>query len=53
MDEPKPARPAPGPNGFKYRRRFGVIVLCQDEAHQRGVYAALKAAGYKLKVVAV
>ncbi len=53
MAPAKPARPAPGRNGFKYRPRFGVIVLCRDELHQRDVYTALKAAGYKLKVVAV
>lgn len=53
MEPAKPARPAPGRNGFKYRPRHGVIVICRDELHQRDVYAALKAAGFKLKVVAV
>ncbi|VFR54794.1 hypothetical protein BRI6_1113 [plant metagenome] len=46
-------RPAPGRNGFKYRQRYGVIVICTDEAHQQEVYQALKRAGYTLKVVAV
>ncbi|VFR34576.1 hypothetical protein ANDA3_3730 [plant metagenome] len=53
MATKKPARPAPGRNGFKYREQFGVIVKCRDEAHQRQVYDALKAAGHKLRVVTV
>lgn len=42
-----------GRNGFKYRPKFGVIILCKDEADQAEVYARLKADGYKLKVVSV
>jgi len=44
---------APGANGFKYRERFGVIVICQNETHQEQVYKRLHAAGEKLKVVTV
>lgn len=43
----------PGRNGFKYRPRFGVVVLCKDERHQARVYAALLKRGYTLRVVAV
>lgn len=42
-----------GANGFKYKERFGVIVLCRDEAEHRAVYERLKAEGYKCKVVRV
>lgn len=47
-----PKRP-PGRNNFKYQPRYGVIVLCADEQHQRIIYEQLKAAGHKVKVVAV
>ena len=40
-------------NGFKYKERFGVIVLCRDEAEHKVVYERLKAEGYKCKVVRV
>ena len=46
-------RSAPGRNGFKYRQRYGVIVICRDEAHQRDVFQALKRAGHKIRVVTV
>jgi len=46
-------RPPPGRNGFRYRARFGVIVICDDEDHQERVYAALKEAGYTCRVVVV
>ncbi|EHK65282.1 hypothetical protein [Achromobacter arsenitoxydans] len=48
-----PARKQPGANGFKYKPRFGVIVLCDDESHQQRVFDELRAQGYRLKVVAV
>lgn len=44
---------APGINGFRYKPRFGVIVICRDEAEHRTVYERLKAEGYKCKVVRV
>jgi len=40
----------PVPEG-KYSEQFGVIVLCDDEAHQQAVYDELSAAGHKCKVV--
>lgn len=43
----------PGKNGFRYRERFGVIVLCTDAAHQERVYKRLQAAGHRLRVVTV
>lgn len=47
------ARPVLGPNGFKYKEQFGVIVLCKDEAEHKEVYERLKAQGYQCKVVRV
>lgn len=47
-----PKRP-PGRNCFKYTPRYGVIVLCKDEQHQRAIYNQLIATGLKVKVVAV
>ncbi|MGO1073242.1 hypothetical protein [Lysobacter sp. CA199] len=46
-------RKTPGVNGFRYRPKFGVIVLCKDEAHQQRIYADLKQRGLKLRVVCV
>lgn len=43
----------PGTNGFRYRERFGVIVLCTDAAHQERVYRKLLQGGHKLRVVTV
>ena len=40
-------------NGFRYRPRFGVIVICEGEAHQRAVYSELLAAGHACRVVTV
>lgn len=45
--------PALGKNGFKYRERHGVIVLCATEAEQARVFARLTKMGYRLKVVSV
>lgn len=57
---PKPGRSngrqaaaSPGRNGFKYRRQFGVIVICDDERAQARTYDKLKRAGYRLRVVTV
>ncbi len=44
---------APGRNGFAYQPKYGVIVLCDDEADQKAKYVALRALGYLLKVVCV
>ena len=50
---PQTKQNPPGKNGFKYREQFGIVVVCDDAAHQERVYAALKAQGLKLKVVVV
>lgn len=44
---------APGVNRFKYQPKYGVIVLCQDEAHHRAVYEQLRGQGHKCKAVRV
>ena len=44
---------APAKNGFKYKPKFGVIVNCDDENHQKYVYEQLNQQGYSLKVVVV
>lgn len=38
---------------FKYRQRYGVIVVCEDERHQRRVFERLRRNGLNLKVVVV
>jgi len=43
----------PGVNKFKYKPNFGVIVICEDEAHHKAVYEQLQSQGYKCKVVRV
>ncbi|MGB3749458.1 MAG: hypothetical protein WA961_14760 [Rhodanobacter sp.] len=48
----RPTNP-PGKNGFAYRERYGVIVLCADAAEQERVYNRLRTAGHKLRVVTV
>lgn len=35
----------------RYREQFGVIVICEDEAHQRRVYEELSSAGHSCRVV--
>lgn len=49
----KEPRPMLGVNGFKYKEKFGVIVMCKDEAGHKAVYERLKAEGYKCRVVRV
>lgn len=44
---------APGKNGYSYKQRYGVVVICTDEKHQEQVYTRLRKLGLKLKVVAV
>lgn len=48
----KPAQ-RPGENGFKYRQQFGLVVTCQDEAHQQRLYGRLVKMGLAPKVVCV
>ncbi|ERL56123.1 hypothetical protein [Psychrobacter aquaticus] len=50
---PKVDSKAPAKNGFKYSPKFGVIVNCTNEAHQKAVYDQLNQLGYNLKVVVV
>ena len=50
-NQPKPN--PPGKNGFKYREKFGIVVICDSAEHQARLYDALKAQGLKLKVVVV
>ena len=50
---PQAYRGPMGPNQFKYRPKYGVIVVCRDEAHQEDVYKTLKASGHKTRVVTV
>ena len=38
---------------INYKEQYGVIVMCDDEQHQRKVYEDLKKKGLKLKVVTV
>jgi ParB-like chromosome segregation protein Spo0J len=50
--------PAPGDvgateNGFEYQEKYGVIVECRDESHQKRIFDDLSAAGEKCRVVAV
>lgn len=38
---------------FKYRPRFGLVIVCKDEDDQRRKYDSLRKRGMKVKVVAV
>lgn len=52
----KPALKAvqrPGQNGFKYRPKFGLVVVCKDEAHQQVLFKRLTKLSLKIKVVCV
>lgn len=49
MDKKK----TPGKNGYKYKPRFGVMIICSDEHQQRSVYEAVKHQGHKVKVVSI
>lgn len=43
---------APGePGGAGYSEQYGVIVICQDEQHQKAVFDQLVAEGHKVRVV--
>ncbi len=53
---PLPAAPelppgAPGKNGYAFRQKFGVIVLCADEAHQAALFRRFRGEGLQCKVV--
>ncbi|TQE96272.1 MAG: hypothetical protein FKY71_16690 [Spiribacter salinus] len=40
-------------NGFEYQERYGVIVECDTEDHQKRVFDELTAAGHQCRVVSV
>lgn len=46
-------RKSPGRNGFKYRRQWGVIVICANEVDQAATFKKLKREGRKVRVVTV
>lgn len=48
----KPKQP-PGRNGFKYREKYGVVVLCKNEREQQTIFNKLKKQGFTLRVVTV
>lgn len=39
--------------GFNYKEQYGVIVMCDDEESQEGIYNRLTGEGYNCRVVAV
>lgn len=41
----------PDDDGGGYQEQFGVIVLCENEQHQRDVFGTLQDEGYDVKVV--
>lgn len=50
-----PKRPIerPGQNGFNYRPQYGLVLVCDDEAHQQRLYGRLAKQGLRPKVVCV
>ena len=58
FDLPEPGEPEEKPDGgqketsFNYQEQYGVIVMCESEAHQEEVYETLRGMGYDCKVVA-
>lgn len=42
-----------GENGFKYVQKYGLVVVCKDEAHQQRLFAKLTQQGLCPKVVCV
>lgn len=53
MAKKPPPKTPPGRNGFRYRPKFGLVIVCRDELHQAEHYRRLTAQGYKLRVVTV
>ncbi len=47
----QPRRANIDPKNPGYREQYGVIVLCDDEAHQKTIYERLASQGLKLRVV--
>lgn len=53
MRKAKNRDPIRGPNGFRYRQQYGVVVLCDSERHQQRVYNVLTRRGHRCRVVTV
>ena len=54
VEEESSVEPAePKEPSFNYSEQYGVIVMCDDEAHQEEVYNRLTEEGYTCRVVAV
>ncbi len=51
LEEAAGPLPPRGSNGFNYTEKFGVIVICADEAEQKKVYEKLTKGGYTCRVV--
>lgn len=49
----KPKTKILGKNGFKYRPKFGVVVICEDERSQVAAHLRIKELGLKTKVVTI
>lgn len=42
-----------GPNGFRYRPQYGLVVVCRDERHQAQLFKQLQRDGQRVRVVVV
>jgi len=42
-----------GKNGFKYKPKFGVVIICEDEPSQVDAHRRVKELGLKTKVVTI
>lgn len=38
---------------FNYKPQFGVIIICENEEHQKMIFEKLKNEGHKLKIVRI
>lgn len=48
-----PPAKRPGENGFRYQPKYGLVIVCRDEAHQQQLYSRLTKQGLKTKVVCI
>ena len=55
MTKKLPELPAnlPARNDYKHTNKFGVIVICKDEAEHKTVYERLSGQGFSCKAVKV
>ncbi|MHC4834013.1 MAG: ParB N-terminal domain-containing protein [Planctomycetota bacterium] len=51
LDPSKADATGPDPGEDRYQEQYGVIVVCEDEAHQQRVFEQLAAAGHQCRVV--